>query len=223
MKAAWKLLALTLRRMWVGCVLVILMYLGGLALMIGLRAPPMIVAVATAGWLWHMMAGITLRDLLRPETLLLPDFRRHLALAAGIDVLFTIMLPVVLMLMLGDARHALLAGTGMLLALAFGIATGSGLRVTLVFWLVFVIAGWQPALSGLIVHAALASAWTPLLLALAAILLLHLALRPLFLVADRAFDEASAGCAGRRPQAAARRGRCTPSTRLAVSPVEPAV
>lgn len=205
MSAACKLLVLVFMRMWVAGALLVALYLGGLVMMVWLHAPSLILAAAAAGWLWHMMAGMTLRDLLRPETLLLPDFRRHLALAGVIDIALTIVLPVLLMLALGGASHVLLTIAGMLLALAFGLAMGTGLRVTLVFWLVFVVAGWKPGLSAMVARAALASAWTPWLLALLAVLLLRLTLRPLFVVADRRYDESplDAMADGRKPVQAA--------------------
>jgi hypothetical protein len=205
MNAACRLLVLVLSRMWVASALVIALFLGGLVMMVWLHAPQLILAAAAAGWLWHMMAGMTLRDLLRPETLLLPDFRRHLALAGAIDVALAIVLPIGLMLALGGTDHVLLATAGMLLALAFGLATGTGLRVTLLFWLAFIVAGWKPGLSAMVARAALASSWTPWLLALFAALLLRLTLRPLFVIADRRHDESplDAMADGRKPVQAA--------------------
>lgn len=212
MKAAWKLLALTPRRMPVGVGMLALLYVGSMLAAISLRAPSLIVVVAVAGWLWHMMAGMTLRELLRPETLLLPDFRRHLAMAGGIDVLLTIALPLVVMQRVGGSGLTLLGGAGMLLALAFGLATGAGLRVTLLMWPVFILLGWKPHASAVIAQTAMTSAWTPLLLLLLAIVLLQLTLRPLFAVADRDYSESpmDALADGRKPM---RSGDSTPRRR----------
>lgn len=212
MKAAWTLLALTPRRMPVGFAVNVLLYLGGLLAVIGLQAPSLIVVAAVAGWLWHMMAGMTLRELLRPETLLLPEFRRHLAQAGGIDLLVTIALPLVVMLLVGGSSLILLSGAGMLLALAFGLATGAGLRASMVLWPAFILAGWKPQIAALVAQAAMASAWTPLALLLLAILLLRLTLRPLFAVVDREYDESplDAIADGRKPM---RSGDSTPRHR----------
>lgn len=212
MTAAWRLLALTPRRMPVATGLIVLLYVGSMVAAPVLQEPSLLLLAVAASWLWHMMAGMTLRELLRPEILLLPDFRRHLAMAGGVDVLITILLPLVAMQLISGSSLVAFSASGMLLALAFGLATGTGLRITLVMWPAFFLAGWKPQLGTLVVHAAMASAWTPVLLLLLAVLILRLTLRPLFAVVDRSYDESplDALADGRKPM---RSGDSTPRRR----------
>lgn len=201
MNAVGQLLILPFRRMPVGCTLVVLVWLGGM-LAIGLTGETaFVVGVGAANWLWYMLTGMTLRTLMRPETLLLPAFRRRLAATGGIYAAFAIALPVALIIVLGGAAHALLAAALLVLAMAVGIATGLGMRITLLFWLVFLLSSWQPKLSKALAEAAVASAWTPLAATLLAALLLYYGLRPLLEVSDREVDESplQAIADGRKP------------------------
>jgi hypothetical protein len=184
MKAVWQLLVLPMRRMLVGCVLIVLMYFGSMAAMVALHEPNMIVGVGAMGWMGHAMIGGMLRPLLRPEMQMLPGFRRQLALAGLIDLALFIGLPVLAMILLGGTAHALLAAALILLAMALGMASGTGQRAAMLFWLVFVAAGWKPALAAMLAKAALASPFTPLLTTLAAVLLLIVTLRPLLRISD---------------------------------------
>ena len=84
--------------------------------------------------------------------------------------------------------HAVLAGTGLLLAAAVGLASGTGRRASLLIWLVFVGAGWMPQLAMRIGQAALRSPLTPLLLLLVSVLVLMLVLRPLLRIEDAETD-----------------------------------
>jgi hypothetical protein len=185
MKASLQLLGLPARRMPLGCALVALMYAGSIAGMFGLHSPVLIVLVGMAGFFWHILAGFTLGAVLRPETLMLPRFRRHFALAAAIDGLLTIIVPVVLLAVVGSAAHVLLAGALLLFVMATGIAIGFGLRITLLIWVGILAAGWMPAFTEAVMRAALHSPLTPLLLVLVAMLLLVFALRPRLIASDR--------------------------------------
>ncbi|WP_049621613.1 hypothetical protein [Frateuria defendens] len=185
MKAVGQLLRLPFHRMPVAGTLVLLAYLGGLAAMIGLHAPPMIAGVGAAGWLWHAMAGMTLRSVVRPETQLLPGFRRYLALAGAVGLALGIVLPLLVMLALGGTYHAPLIGALLLLAAAYGLVSGVGSKLSLVLMPALILAGWQPRLATILVKGAIQSPWTPPLLVLIAAMLVAYALRPLLRIDDR--------------------------------------
>ncbi|HET8897294.1 MAG TPA: hypothetical protein VFN09_00730 [Rhodanobacteraceae bacterium] len=205
MKATWQLLSAPARRMPVGTALVGLLYLAGFVLAAWLHiAPPLGITVA-ACWLWHILAGVTGRSLLRPETLLLPRFRWQLALVGLVDGLLTVVLPLAAFVALIGPAHLLLIFSGLALAAVLGLASGLGLRAVFVFWVVALIAGWMPQFSTALAMAALHSPLTPILLLLAAGLLLNMALRPLLTLRDRAEDESpmQAIADGRKPLAAA--------------------
>lgn len=189
MKAARKLLALQIRRLPVGCVAVALVYLCSMTALLATGEAAVVIAVGLAVWLWYMFTGMTLRTLMRAETLLLPHFRRHLAVAGAVYAVFTVALPVTAMAVVGGAHYVPLAISLLLLAMAFGMATGLGMRVTLLFWLAFMVVGWMPVLSATIGYAAMQSPLTPLAVALIAGLLLYYALRPLLVVSDREVDD----------------------------------
>ncbi len=201
MRAVWKLLILPIRRMPVGCTLVIFVWLSGILIMALTGKAAIIIAVGVASWAWYMLVGMTLRTLMRPETLLLPDLHRHLSVAGLIYAVFTIVLPVVLMVAGGSAAYALLAASLLLLAMAVGTSIGLGMRISLMFWLLAIFASWKPKLAAVAGHAVMASAWSPLLITLLAGLLLYFALHPLLVVNDRDIDESplQAIADGRKP------------------------
>lgn len=189
MSAVRKLLVLPVKRMPVGCTLVFLLWLAGLLAMALSGKFGLVFVAGVATWFWYMLAGVTLRSLMRPETLLLPDFRRHLAIAGIICAACTVLPPIGLMIALGGTHFALLAASLFVLAMVVGIATGLGMRITLVIWLLAIAAGWQPKLSAMIAQAVASSAWSPLLITLLAGLLLYHALHPLLVITDRDADE----------------------------------
>lgn len=189
MKAVGKLLMLQVRRLPVGCVAVALVYACSMAALIATGEVAVVIAVGLAAWLWYMLTGMTLRTLMRAETLLLPHFRRHLALAGAVYAIFTVAVPVIAMTVMGGGHYVPLATSLLLLAMAFGMATGLGMRVTLLFWLAFMVVGWMPAVSAAIGQVAMQSPLTPLAIVLIAGLLLYYALRPLLTVSDREVDD----------------------------------
>jgi hypothetical protein len=81
-----------------------------------------------------------------------------------------------------------LVTTGLLLAAAIGLASGTGQRASFLIWLVVIAAGWMPQLAAKIAQAALHSPLTPVALLLAAALILKLVLRPLLRIDDREPD-----------------------------------
>ncbi|HEX5306730.1 MAG TPA: hypothetical protein VFW82_11660 [Dyella sp.] len=193
MKAVWQLSLQLWRRMPVLVVLAGGMWIGGLTTLLwSLRGNT---ALATIGislvlvgsWFWHLGQGQVLRVLCRPESFLLPRFRHRLTELAIVDATAWVLLPALLAAFCGMPYSAL-TGSGLLLAAAIGLASGTGRRVTLVIWLAVIAAGWMPQLAGKIAMAALHSALTPVLLLLAAVLILKLVLRPLLRVDDREPD-----------------------------------
>lgn len=201
MSAVRQLLVLPFRRMPVGCTLVALLWLLVMASMAASGEALIVIGIGVIDFSWYALAGMTLRTVLRPETLLLPGFRRHLLITGVIYAALTMVLPMLLMIVVGGAAHALLAATLLMLAMALGIATGLGMRITLLFWLVIILSSWRPKLSTALVQAAAASPWTPLAAVLLAGLLLYYGLRPLLVVSDRDADESplQAIADGRKP------------------------
>lgn len=201
MKAVWQLVALPVRRMAIGCVLVMLVWLAGMLGMALAGKPVIIIAVGVATCFWYMLTGMTLRTLMRPETLLLPDLRQHLAVAGAIYAVFAIVLPVALMIVVGGATHAPLATSLLLLAMEVGTSIGLGMRISVMFWLLAIFASWKPKLAAEAEQAVMTTAWSPLLITLLAGMLLFFALRPLLIVDDRDIDESplQAIADGRKP------------------------
>lgn len=189
MKAVWQLSLQLWRRMPVLVVLAAALWLCGMGMLVwstrndrslaGLGAMLMLLG----GWFWHIGQGQVLRGVCRPESFLLPNFRRRLAEAAALDVALWVLLPTALAAICG-MPYAVLAGSGLLLVAAIGLASGTGRRASLLIWLVFVAAGWMPRLAQTIALAALHSPLTPLLLLLAAMLILKLVLRPMLRIDD---------------------------------------
>ena len=189
MSAVWQLWLQMWRRMPVLVVLVALMWLAGIALSgtLGKRSSDLVAVgvplILGGAWFWSMGRGQQLLDLCRAESFLLPGFRRSLLGLAALDGIVWVVLPALITSAL-RMPHALLVAAGLLLAAAVGLASGTGRRAGLLIWLVFILAGWMPKLFGQLAMAALRSPLTPLLLALAAALILRLVLRPMLTISD---------------------------------------
>jgi hypothetical protein len=143
--------------------------------------------LAMGSWFWHLGLATTLRSACKPETFLLPAFRRHLAAFGLLDAMVWVGLPAMLALIPG-VPHVPLGSALLLLAGAMGFAMGVERWVSLLFWPLLVLAGWMPGLVGAIVHDAWRSPLTLPLLLLLAVLLLRLALHPMLRVTDRPPD-----------------------------------
>lgn len=141
--------------------------------------------LAMGSWFWHLGLGLSLRGLCRPESFLLPGFRRSLTLLGLVDTLQWVVVPGLLAMLLG-VPHPALATAGLLLAGAMGFAMGVERWISLLFWPLLILAGWMPGLTGEVMHAALSSPLTLPLLVLIAVLLLRLALLPMLAIDDRA-------------------------------------
>lgn len=189
MNAVWQLWLQLWKRMPLLASLSTLLWLAGMALFGGavhdegwayLGAG----TLAFGTWFWHIGQGQVLRGLCRPESFLLPGFRRRLAGLGAANAVQWVGLPAALMAF-AQPPYAWLLGAGLVLAAALGLAIGCGRRVSLAMWVVFIAAGWMPRLASQVTQLALASPWTAPLLLLGAILLLRLALAPLLRIEDR--------------------------------------
>jgi hypothetical protein len=99
MRAVWQLWLQLWKRMPILVVLTILMWLGGLTFVVinpyHYRGSVFIGTglSAFASWFWHIGQGQIVRGLCRPESFLLPDFRRRLAWLGAIGVLQWVIVP----------------------------------------------------------------------------------------------------------------------------------
>jgi hypothetical protein len=204
-RAIGKLIVLPVARMPVGVVLAALAWLALLAL-IPIAGLPGSALVGIATWLIGMLLGLTLRTLMRTESLLLPGFRRGLGYAGALYGIILAGVPAALTLFTGDPRHAALVGSIELFAAVLGLATGTGMRVTFLAWMVFPIMGFVPKpVQAALAHTVASSPWVPMLAALLALLILRLVMRPLLAIDDRADDESpmQAIADGRKPSVSA--------------------
>jgi hypothetical protein len=189
MKAVWQLWLQLWKRMPLLASLSTLLWLAGLALL-GMASRDEGLAYLGTGtlafgtWFWHIGQGQMLRGLCRPESFLLPGFRRRLAGLGAVNAVQWVGLPAAL-LAIARPPYAWIACAGLVLAAALGVAIGAGRRVSLAIWVVFIAAGWKPHLASQITQAALVSPWTAPALLLGAVLLLRFALAPLLRVEDR--------------------------------------
>jgi hypothetical protein len=192
MRAIWQLWLQPCRQTTMVAVLVQSMWLAGAVALgcvpaMGEGATPVAAVLFGAGaWLWFMMLGLTLRGLCRPESFLLPAFRRRLALAGLLEMAQWVLLPTLAAALLG-VPHALLGGALVLLA-AIGLAAGTERYINLLIWGVFILAGWKPGLATQIARAAAASPLTVPLLLLVAALIVRLSMRNMLRIDDREIE-----------------------------------
>lgn len=203
MKAAWNLLTLVFRQLPVAAWLLAACFLAALVGLAVTGLAAWMAGLAITVWFYHILAGISLRGVLRHESLLLPRFRARLALAAAIDIVLTILVPVLVALVLvpQGAASAGLLGAGLLLLASLGLGSGLGMRAMLLFWVVLMLVGWLPDFAKDLLVRAVHSPLMPILMVLVSVLLCSLALRPLLEVSDHAIDASPLGAAlgGNRP------------------------
>ncbi|GAB3787595.1 hypothetical protein [Dyella agri] len=193
MRAVWQLWLQPFRQMLVGALLLQLAWLAG-AILLGC-APAIDVGFAGAAamlfafgaWFWFIVLGLCLRGLCRPESFLLPDFRKRLAMVGGLQVAQWALLPTLAAVLLG-VPHAVLGGAAILLLAAIGLASSSTRYITLLVWGLFVLAGWQPGLASQIAKALIASPWAVPLALLLTVLIASLSLRAMLRIEDRETD-----------------------------------
>ncbi len=205
-RAIGKLATLPFVRMPAGMAVAGLAWLASVALIPVLHA----IAIPFIGmttWLVGMLLGLTLRTLMRADTLLLPDFARVLGRAGLLHTLVLVVAPALLVAVFTRDLHlALLTGAVQLLAAALGLASGTGIRVVLFAWVAFPLLGLLSAdMHAALLHAVTTSYWAPLLAVLLAVLILHFTLRPVLTVSDRDEDDSpmQAIADGRKPASTA--------------------
>lgn len=189
-RPAYKLATLPYIHMPVGMTLATVAWVGTLLLIpfIGAIA---IAFIAITTWLACMAAGMTLHTLMRTESLMLPDFRRHLVMAGLLYALVLIGIPSLLAWTSHESVNVivLLASTQFLTTCA-GLATGTGNRVLRLLWVVFLLPNFLPKrILHLLLDVLLHSPWVPALAILLGALCLIITLRPLARIEDPEDDE----------------------------------
>jgi len=181
------------RRMPTLVVLANLLWLGALGMAVySLRGEHDLIYISASligfgSWFWHLGQGQTLRGLCRPESFLLPYFRRRLLWLGALDVTQWVLLPALLAMALG-VPHVTLIASCLVLVAAIGLATGGNRLASLMIWPFFVLAGWMPQLASQILRTAVDSLLTAPLLLLIAALILRLTLRPMLRIDDQEPD-----------------------------------
>ena len=193
MRAVWQLWLQPWRQTTVIAVLMQLAWLGGAAALGCVPAFGTGAAGAAAllfgfgAWFWFTMLGLCLRGLCRPESFLLPGFRRRLDWVGALEIAQWALLPMLAALLLG-APHAVLGGAAILLLAAIGLAASSARYINLLVWGLFVLAGWRPGLASQVGRALVASPWAVPLALLLAVLIASLGLRAMLRIEDRETD-----------------------------------
>lgn len=190
MRAVWQLWLQPCRQVLVAALLLQLAWLVA-AILLGC-APALGMGVTGAAamllgfgtWFWFTLLGLCVRGLCRPESFLLPEFRRRLAAMGALQVAQWVLLPTLAALLL-RVPHALQGGAGILLLAAIGLATSSARYVNLLVWGLFVLAGWQPGLASQLAKALAASPWTVPLALLLAALIARLSIRAMLRTEDQ--------------------------------------
>ena len=193
MSALWQLWLQPRRQSPLPAAFAQLLWLGG-AVALGYAATAQAAAAlfaamlfGSACWLWFMLLGLALRGLCRPESFLLPRFRRRLALAGLVEIAQWVLLPMLAAALLG-VPHALPGGAGLLLLAAVGFAASAERYINLLIWALFVLAGWRPGLAWQVGRALLASPWSAPLATLLAALFIAMTLRAMLRIDDAEAD-----------------------------------
>lgn len=185
MSPVLQLLRLPQREMPTGNVLLGLSWLASMAALAYFGEVGALVLVGFVGMFWNLLAGTTLRSVLRPEALLLPRFRRHLAVAGAVDAAVCVVLPMLVVVMLGARSFLALAAAGLLFAASLGVAAGLGARIVVWMWLPLMAAlGLLPRSVLIKAREAFFSPLLPVVLVLGSALVVALALRPFLSIRD---------------------------------------
>ncbi len=147
MKAVVRLALLPLRMAPWASVAIALLLVFSLVLHLILPAGKAAVSLILLGtgiaFLW-MLAGFMLKSIARPETLLLPNFRRALFTAATLWALVFWLLPTAYV----SARYGWLSGWwtlgGGALVITWALLSSAGVRGAMYFWLLFIAANLLP-------------------------------------------------------------------------------
>ncbi|MBK8069143.1 MAG: hypothetical protein IPK27_16405 [Rhodanobacteraceae bacterium] len=131
-----------------------------------------------------MLSAMVWVSVCRPETQILPGFRRALGWVWGLAALYLVLLPTALVQAIG--LPPLLVAGGLLLLLATAVASGSGIKWAGLVWLTPMLLGIWPEFAEEVWLAVRASALAPLLLGGLAALILRSVWRRLMLISDGA-------------------------------------
>lgn len=184
MRATTRLLTSAPRRMRVAFVLLLLIDLGGLVGAVALQHAAVLVASGSAVMFWSWLRAMDLYDLMQPESLLLPGFRRFLLRAGLIETALLLLPPTLVAWWLNGPGSAWLTLALLALVAALGLSSGAGRRWwRLLMWAALLGFGRIPKP---LLAAIFSSTYAPLLAlaVLLALLLVLLVLRPLLRVDD---------------------------------------
>ena len=131
-----------------------------------------------------MLSAMVWVSVCRPETQILPGFRRALGWVWGLAALYLVLLPTALVQAIDVPP--LLVASGLTLLLATSVASGSGIKWAGRVWLAPMLLGVWPDFAAEIWRAVKASALAPLLLLGLAALILRSVWRRLMLISDGA-------------------------------------
>lgn len=165
--------------------LLVVLYLVGLVAAVWAHKPSLLSLCGVALWFWSMLRGMDLIDLMRPESLLLPGLRRHLATAAATEWALAL-LPATLVAAglggpLAGARTFALLG----LAVSVGLTQGAGRGwIRMGVWVILLGVQWLPGALKQVLHDVAFAPQGPILLLVLEALMLAWVLRPLFRVSD---------------------------------------
>ena len=192
MKAVIRLALLPLRMSpWASLAIGVLMGCGVLLqlfLPVGKAAVTLILLGMGLWFLW-MLAGSALKSIARPETLLLPNFRRVLFTAAALWGLAFWLLPAASAVLLSGWQAGWWALGGGALLIAWALLSSIGVRGAMYFWLLFIAANLLPKWLLKMLVGALNNPLLPGAALLLAMLLLGFVWRRLFPHDDSALPE----------------------------------
>jgi hypothetical protein len=187
-RAVGTMLWLPVQRYPLGMILMALLLVGGWALPLILGKPKAVIgSLAVHAYvvtLLGMLSAMVWVSVCRPETQILPGFKRALGTVWALYGLFLVVLPAAI----AHANHwpGLLIGAGLALLLATSIASGSGLKWAMLVWMVPMLLGIWPDFVKEVWLAVRDSSLAPLLLIGVAAAILGAVWRRLMVISDGA-------------------------------------
>jgi hypothetical protein len=187
-RAVTTLLRLPLQRYPLGMALMALLLIGGWALPLLLGKPKAVIgSLAVHAYvltLLGMLSAMVWVSVCRPESQILPGFKRALAGVWGVHGLYLILLPAAIAHATG--MPAVLTGAAMTLLLATSIASGSGLKWAVFVWFAPMLLGIWPEFAKELWLVLLNSTLAPLLFVAVAAVILRAVWRRLMSISDGA-------------------------------------
>lgn len=188
MMTIWQWIKLPWQRSFVGMLIMALLMIGaGVLLALAPKAKMVWAALAIHGYALMfaaLLSAMVYTSICRPESQLLPGFRRSLRHAMTLQALLLIGIPAALAQWLGASGF--IAGGALFMAAAFGLASGTGAKWAILFWLVPVVLGIWPEFRAQVVAALRDSPVAPLLLYAFAALVVRLTWQRLMAIRDGA-------------------------------------